>query len=422
MPISELTSRAAVLEAIEEFDRLGRTAFLKENGYGKARELFVRHRGKLYDSKAISGVAYSRQFPERKPLRGNLFTGGRLTSGGTLEKLGFEVISRPRAATPRLQKNRVYSWEELGSLFDFKPEYLSTAGGMIPRPKHDAVLLITHPAGGRSFNYYDYWDGDELIYTGRGQKGDQELAGANRDVAENSRELLLFEHTDARRLRFLGLATCKTHWETTAPDRDGADRRIYRFRLQLTSPRGNKSSARPRGRQKNGTRPRDASSFKTRPFDPNRTSASRKTAKPSDLDQQRVLAEKADQAHQATLKSLGLWLGELGWYDLEEIDRATDLVATRPPKKAAKRVLFEVKSITMKNERSRVRSGLAQLLEYRLFLGEPDDGLCLVTNSPISDHRLQLLDSLEIGHLYIEGGSPHISDTGASRNTFRQPD
>lgn len=421
MPISELTSRTAVLEAIEEFDQLGRIPFLKKHGYGKARELFVRHRGKHYDSKAISGVAYSHQFPERKPLRSNRFTGGRQTSGGTLEKLGFKVISRPRAAAPNLQKNQIYSWEELGSLFDFKPDYLSTAGGMIPRPKYDAVLLITHPAGGRSFNYHDYWDGDDLIYTGRGQKGDQELAGANRDVAENSRELLLFEHADARRLRYLGRAICKTHWETTAPDREGTNRRIYRFRLQPTSPRGRKSSARPRGRQERGTRRHDPSAFKVRPFDPDRPPASRKAAKPSDLDQQRVLTEKADHAHQATLKSLGLWLRELGWYDLEEIDRATDLVATQPTKMAAKRVLFEVKSITMKNERSRVRGGLAQLLEYRLFLGEPSDGLCLVTNGPISDHRLQLLDSVGIGHVYIEKSTPHISDTGASRSIFQRP-
>ena len=324
-------------------------------------------------------------------------------------------------ATPRLQKNSVYSWEELGSLFDFKPEYLSTAGGMVPRPKQDAVLLITHPAGGRSFNYHDYWDGDDLIYTGRGQKGDQELAGANRDVAENRRELLLFEHSDARRLRFLGRATCETYWETIAPDREGTDRRVYRFRLQLTSPRGSRSSARARGRQKNTTRSRNASSLKPRPFDPDRTPASRKAAKPSDPDQQRAAAEKADRTHQATLKSLGLWLSELGWYDLEEFDRATDLVATRPPRKAAKRVLFEVKSITSTTERSRVRGGLAQLLEYRLFLGEPDDGLCLVTNGPIADHRLQLLDHLEIGHVYIEGSSAHISGTGASRSVFPQP-
>jgi hypothetical protein len=331
-------------------------------------------------------------------------------------------VAPPSTPVPRLRQNRVYPWEELGSLFGFKPAYLSTAGGMIPRPKHGAVLLITHPAGGKSFDYDDYWDGADLIYTGRGQNGDQELVGANRDVAENSRELLLFEHTDARRLRYLGRATCATHWETTAPDRDGKDRRIYRFRLQLNSSPGRKSSARPRGRQGGSSRPRKASSVKTRPFDPDRTPASRKAAKPSDPDQQRILAEKADRAHQATLKNLGLWLRELGWYEIEEIDRATDLVATRPPKKAAKRVHFEVKSITMKNERSRVRGGLAQLLEYRLFLGEPEDGLCLVTSGPISDRRLQLLDSLGIGHIYIEKSTPHISDTGASRSLFRRSD
>lgn len=53
---------------------------------------------------------------------------------------------------------------------------------MVPRPDYDAVLLITHPGGARSIDYQDYWEGAELIYTGRGQRGDQRREGANRDV------------------------------------------------------------------------------------------------------------------------------------------------------------------------------------------------------------------------------------------------
>jgi hypothetical protein len=46
----------------------------------------------------------------------------------------------------------------------------------------DSVLLITHPNGGKSFDYKDYWDGDDLIYTGRGKVGDQQRSGPNLDV------------------------------------------------------------------------------------------------------------------------------------------------------------------------------------------------------------------------------------------------
>ena len=53
-----------------------------------------------------------------------------------------------------------YRWEELGTLFDFDPDYLGAVGGMVSRPQQDALLLMTHPGGARSIDYGDYWDGD----------------------------------------------------------------------------------------------------------------------------------------------------------------------------------------------------------------------------------------------------------------------
>jgi hypothetical protein len=84
-----------------------------------------------------------------------------------------------------------YDWGEIGRIFGFSPNYLSAAGGMPISSAADAVLCITHPTGGKSFNYQDYWDGDDLIYTGRGQNGDQSRSGANRDVAENRRTIYI---------------------------------------------------------------------------------------------------------------------------------------------------------------------------------------------------------------------------------------
>jgi hypothetical protein len=51
-------TRAGVLAAIGEFDRLGRDAFLRSTGFGPARAYFLQHDGKLYDSKAIVGYAH----------------------------------------------------------------------------------------------------------------------------------------------------------------------------------------------------------------------------------------------------------------------------------------------------------------------------------------------------------------------------
>lgn len=143
------------------------------------------------------------------------------TSVATLEKLGFEVVSSGWRPLRPLDEGETYTWSELGDRFDFAANYLSIAGGMVPRPERDAVLLITHPQGGRSFDYGDYWDGSDLIYTGRGLDGDQKLEGANLDVAENRRQLLLFEHSGARELIYLSEVTCTEYWETMAPDRSG---------------------------------------------------------------------------------------------------------------------------------------------------------------------------------------------------------
>lgn len=95
---------------------------------------------------------------------------------------------------PALQKDRVYSWDELGDICQFKPDWLGAVGGMASLPNFDALLLITHPGGGKSFDYEDYWDGGDLIYTARGKSGDQKLAGENGFVAENTRHLLVLEH------------------------------------------------------------------------------------------------------------------------------------------------------------------------------------------------------------------------------------
>jgi hypothetical protein len=70
----------------------------------------------------------------------------------------------------------------------------SAAPPGLPRPDHDALILITHPHGGKSFDYEDYWEGADLVYTGRRQNGDQELTGANGDVASNRRQLSVFEN------------------------------------------------------------------------------------------------------------------------------------------------------------------------------------------------------------------------------------
>lgn len=92
--LSQLRSPAAVQAALDEFTELGRTAFLERYGYGKSRDFLVRNprNGELCDSKAIAGVAYGKQFPERGPLKPSDFSGGEATVAPRLQALGYEVV------------------------------------------------------------------------------------------------------------------------------------------------------------------------------------------------------------------------------------------------------------------------------------------------------------------------------------------
>jgi hypothetical protein len=119
-------------------------------------------------------------------------------------------------------------------MFNFKPRYLSVAGGMLPRSALNALLLVTWPGGARSFNHDDYWSQGDLIYTGRGKNGNQKLEGANRDLANNSRTNYVFEGSaGSGALRFLGIAVSTRRWRARGKGDDGRDRQILRFRLRF---------------------------------------------------------------------------------------------------------------------------------------------------------------------------------------------
>ena len=90
--LSDLTDPGAVLQALKEFDQIGQEAFLHRYGFRRARTYFLEHNGKHYDSKAIAGVAYGYQFPERGPLRWPEFNGGKNTVERRLTELGFTIV------------------------------------------------------------------------------------------------------------------------------------------------------------------------------------------------------------------------------------------------------------------------------------------------------------------------------------------
>lgn len=101
MPVGELTSPEAVELALAEFDELGRDAFLAKYGFGRAKRWYVERDGRLYDSKAIVGVAIGYQHPQRGPMSYNEFSGGEGSVKARLEALGFTLVDRPDGEEPR---------------------------------------------------------------------------------------------------------------------------------------------------------------------------------------------------------------------------------------------------------------------------------------------------------------------------------
>lgn len=102
MALDDLTSREAVLAAVDEFDRVGRERFLQIYGFREARTYFLRVEDRLYDSKAITGAAHGYEHPDIGPLRARDFSGGEAHAVRVLERLGFD-IERVDASSADLQ-------------------------------------------------------------------------------------------------------------------------------------------------------------------------------------------------------------------------------------------------------------------------------------------------------------------------------
>jgi hypothetical protein len=101
--LTELTSRDAVLAAIKEFQSLGRETFLRKYGFAPSRKFLISHEDGEYDSKAIAGVAYGHQFPDRGSLKAGDFSEGEETVRPVLEGLGFHIIDDNFEAGPDLR-------------------------------------------------------------------------------------------------------------------------------------------------------------------------------------------------------------------------------------------------------------------------------------------------------------------------------
>ena len=150
MTLIDLTDPAAVRRAMQEFDGLGREAFLTKYRFGKSRSYFLVEGSQSYDSKAIVAAAYGFQHPALGPLKSTDFSGGDATVRSRLEALGFKVVVTEPSSTPirPLILFEDYSRREVHDIFSPETDFTPGAGlwglqGIVQHQPGEFILLVT---------------------------------------------------------------------------------------------------------------------------------------------------------------------------------------------------------------------------------------------------------------------------------------
>jgi putative restriction endonuclease len=113
MSIQHLTSAAAVEKALTEYDRKGGQAFRDKYHFGRSTQYYISHADRLYDARAIAGVAYGYQYPSDGPLPRDKFSGGETAANRDLRSMGFTVMDS-HSETVEAERNwRMVVWAGL---------------------------------------------------------------------------------------------------------------------------------------------------------------------------------------------------------------------------------------------------------------------------------------------------------------------
>ena len=89
-------TRAHVLSAIKEYDRLGPERFFSEHGFAPTTTYELAWEGRSYPPKAILGTAY--EFATGQRLGSSDFEGGKTGAVRVLGQLGFIIKEKRRPA------------------------------------------------------------------------------------------------------------------------------------------------------------------------------------------------------------------------------------------------------------------------------------------------------------------------------------
>lgn len=226
MALSDLT-KVAVIKAIEEFDQIGRHAFLEKYGFRRSRNYILLYEERSYDSKAIAGAAHG-YLPGQESLSSEDFSGGAATVQKILEKLGFLVSIKTLDFPPA--PGNVLGNDEIGRCF-----LVGNMGGMRRSNTRNVLVLISDPFKGL---YVDRWEGRVIHYTGMGQTGDQSLSHSqNRTLSEsinNGIQIHLLEALEPKKYTYAGLVKLVAEpYQDEQIDSEGNVRNVWMFPLEL---------------------------------------------------------------------------------------------------------------------------------------------------------------------------------------------
>jgi 5-methylcytosine-specific restriction protein A len=206
--IETLSSKDAVLKAIEEYKLLGRDAFLEKYKVKRIKKCELLYNNEKYDIKGIVAAAYIKQFGI--PFEKINSNSGAKNAIQALKNLGFEIVDTPHPIE-HLVKGRLYTRKELIDLYGGQLQ------GGIWTPTEFPVIFIFTGESGEAYGYKDGWSADgSFAYTGEGQKGPMEFIRGNkaiRDHKENGEDIFLFEDNKKDKgVRFVGMFECDT-WD-----------------------------------------------------------------------------------------------------------------------------------------------------------------------------------------------------------------
>jgi AAA domain (dynein-related subfamily) len=128
VPIADITADAVNL-ALDEFDQIGRDAFLQRYGIDAAKGYFVLRNGRKYDAKAVLGAAHGK-LPDKLPLKHDDFYGGE-RAARVVRELGFQVEAPSKAAQtnydPLSGWPDISEWPGIGTTLP-NPRYATSQG------------------------------------------------------------------------------------------------------------------------------------------------------------------------------------------------------------------------------------------------------------------------------------------------------